>query len=324
MTRGAAALALTLALVTTARAEGLTAPRVEAPRAPRNAFGARLDNDVFGDSDRYFTNLFALSYGRHLASLTPRRWGPSTLWLDLRAVQSIFTPRYLRLAQPTWGERPYAGWLRGGAGVVLQGPRDTFGAFFSLGVVGPGALGKQTQRAVHTILGIYQPEGWDTQLPTRLSIQLGAERAHVRGLPFGDGGRAGIGVFGAGELGTIQRELALGVGSFVSWRLQDAESVAVYSPRLGAAFHGAQPKVGLGFAGAFVQRFMLYDHLLETRPAAVGHDVEIERVLYELRLVAVLRRDPVRIRYAQVVQSRAFEVQRRAHIWGIAEVALAF
>ncbi len=293
--------------------------------APRPyTLGARLDNDVFGDSDRYFTNLFALTFNARLATLALRRWGPSALSLDVAAVQSIYTPRFLRLPAPTWGDRPYAGWLRGRVGAVLQGRRDALGRYLSAGVVGPGALGKQTQRAVHTVLGSYQPEGWATQLPSRVSVQVALERAHARGAAFGDGGRAGATVWGAGDLGTIRREGAAGAGAFVRWRLADVENVAVFSPRLSAPAFDSQKRVGLAFAGAYVQRLVLYDHLLETRPASVNHDVEGAPVLHELRLVAVMRYRRVRVRYAQVVQSRVFERQRRAHIWGIAEVALTF
>ncbi|MEO0321826.1 MAG: lipid A deacylase LpxR family protein [Myxococcota bacterium] len=317
---------LGLALVATAFAVGALARAPAAAESPARPFtlGARLDNDVFGDSDRYFTNLFALTFDARLATLPLRRWGPSALSLDVAVVQSIYTPRFLRLPAPTWGDRPYAGWLRGRLGALLQGQRDALGLYLSAGVVGPGALGRQTQRAVHTVLGIYQPEGWDTQLPNRLSVQVALERAHLRGGAFGDGGRAGAGVWGATDLGTIRQEAAAGAGTFVSWRLPDLESVAVFSPRLAAPAYGSPDRVGLAFAGAYVQRLVLFDHLLETRPPAVNHDVEGAPVLHELRLVAILRYRRLRIRYAQIVQSRVFERQRRAHIWGIAEVSLSF
>lgn len=87
--------------------------------------------------------------------------------------QSIFTPTDLRRAIPDPNDRPYAGWLYGGLTLVSEVNRDQqdrltqFDAVgIDLGIVGPGALGKQTQRAFHRFLGGDQiiPRGWDKQL----------------------------------------------------------------------------------------------------------------------------------------------------------------
>lgn len=96
-----------------------------------------------------------------------------------RVGQDIFTPAHKKIVELIPDERPYAGWLYGGKEVLNT---DDEGVVTSrsidIGVVGPGAGGKQIQRGVHDLLGQFKPVGWNNQLDNEPGIILGVRREH--------------------------------------------------------------------------------------------------------------------------------------------------
>lgn len=89
--------------------------------------------------------------------------------------QTFYTPESKRVATPILDDRPYAGWLYGGYdryfetlnnGIWQVGGR--------LGVVGPSALGYETQKWFHELLDQRVPLGWDNQLHDELGVILQA------------------------------------------------------------------------------------------------------------------------------------------------------
>jgi hypothetical protein len=155
----------------------------EAPVTRRlGTFSFKLENDLFGGSDRYYTAGWQLSWRspdyeppRAIRWLTdlgllllPRgtpRWG-------LAFGQQIFTPEDTDLRNPDPRDRPYAGWLYG-ALTVSSYTVTTYGAVeLQLGVVGPSALGEQVQNNVHDFLGIDRALGWDYQLKDEPGVNL--------------------------------------------------------------------------------------------------------------------------------------------------------
>lgn len=79
--------------------------------------------------------------------------------------QEIHTPRreYRDAARP--GERPHAGWLYLGIGVSSLKKSVSRTYRLRLGVLGPPALAKEFQFAVHNLFDFREPRGWDHQLP---------------------------------------------------------------------------------------------------------------------------------------------------------------
>lgn len=145
-------------------------------------FSFKLDNDLFGGSDRYYTAGWQFSWRApdyappaaarlltdHALPLLPAglpRWG-------LALGQQIYTPAdtQRRIADPS--DRPYAAWLYG-AITVSAATATTYGAFeLQLGVVGPSALGEQVQNNLHDFLNIDRALGWDAQLKDEFGANL--------------------------------------------------------------------------------------------------------------------------------------------------------
>jgi lipid A 3-O-deacylase len=155
------------------------------------------ENDsLYFNSDKHYTQGLRLSY------LAPDL-GPQSSWNDpfnllsripwifdedgkdgqysrryaLLLGQSIFTPKNLTLTTPSAHDRPYGGWLYGGASLLQETNRDMLENFeLDAGVVGPGALGKQVQNDFHQFIGIGQAKGWADQIQNEPGLMLSYER----------------------------------------------------------------------------------------------------------------------------------------------------
>lgn len=98
--------------------------------------------------------------------------------------QSIFTPVNIDIMPPDPHDRPYAGWLYGGVSLLQETGNRLENLELDLGVVGPGALGKEVQNDWHQFVGIHQARGWSSQIQNEPGIVLSYERLWRVRVPF--------------------------------------------------------------------------------------------------------------------------------------------
>jgi lipid A 3-O-deacylase len=102
--------------------------------------------------------------------------------------QSMFTPQDTAREDPDPDDRPYAGWLYGGVGLIQDTDRRRLDHLELLaGIVGPDALGKTTQNDYHQFLGVDRSRGWDEQLHNEPGLMLSYERKWRFLQPIGGG-----------------------------------------------------------------------------------------------------------------------------------------
>ncbi|MGB1238998.1 MAG: lipid A deacylase LpxR family protein [Pseudomonadales bacterium] len=159
-----------------------------------------FENDLFADTDLNYTNgvrisatspdvtdfitnnqlkhpaLRKLSEG--LAPLHPKPSARQKVHRNivLSAGQLMFTPQDKFKQQLDESDRPYAGWLYAGIGYQARTADKLHTLELNLGVVGPAALARQTQNAIHDLRAIERFHGWDNQLKNEPGIQLIFER----------------------------------------------------------------------------------------------------------------------------------------------------
>ncbi len=90
--------------------------------------------------------------------------------------QSIFTPKNLAIRPPDPTDRPYGGWLYVGASFLQETGRQLENLELDAGIVGPGALGRQTQNDFHQFIGVHQAQGWSGQIQNEPGLVLSYER----------------------------------------------------------------------------------------------------------------------------------------------------
>ncbi len=158
----------------------------EAP--PRGALSFILENDLFYNTDRHYTNGVRILW-------VPEQQRPLPKWMErfVEAVpwfpeqrrirqgyglgQSMFTPRNITVRHPVPGERPYAGWLYVTIGLGVETGRRLDQLGLTLGVVGPASLAGPTQKFVHSVVGADKPRGWGNQLRNEPGLVITSQRS---------------------------------------------------------------------------------------------------------------------------------------------------
>jgi hypothetical protein len=175
-------------------------------------FMIAFDNDIFSNTDYYYTNGLAFElYHPYLSNLPSRLMLPSAGNSSANAYfiklyQTLFTPVDPDKTLIQYGDRPFASFLVLGFGNISNNPVKNLRitSELDLGVIGPAALGGTVQRTIHDI----EPVGWQNQISNDLVIHYAFQVE--KGIPLGPTtmltGLAG------GEIGTLRSNLTAGAG----------------------------------------------------------------------------------------------------------------
>ena len=155
-----------------------------------------LDNDLFVQKDDGYTNgIYVALYesggfdGTRFTDDRPEPsfWVKPMLWsMPERKTggavnaynlgQSMFTPDDITEEVPDPNDVPYSAMLAFTNIYITVDSDVADSVSTTVGVVGPMALGEQSQKAVHSLMGAEQPKGWDYQLHNEPVFQLGRGR----------------------------------------------------------------------------------------------------------------------------------------------------
>ncbi len=196
-------LAAALFVVAAAPAHAQQPAAEPATARPAQQFTVQVDNDYFAaNADYHYTN------GLRFSSTPARPWPIVRYIADLLLVpptalvgapapaagksepqrtityvagQNLFTPDKITERGLIVRDRPYAGWLYVGFALHRVGGDTLDTVELDVGVVGPSALGRQTQIAWHEQVNIGLPQGWDNQLHDEPAVLVTFERRHRYG-----------------------------------------------------------------------------------------------------------------------------------------------
>lgn len=155
--------------------------------------GLYVENDLFAGTDEQYTSGFKLSWSSHdLEQFRDSRYASPLLPvfnllpyinekdyqknLVFALGQNIYTPNDTESYDLIKDDRPYAGWLYLGIGVVWKNAAVRNSLVLDIGVVGPWSYAQETQRKIHDLRGFDHPNGWDNQLGNEVGFTLAYER----------------------------------------------------------------------------------------------------------------------------------------------------
>src|SRR5690606_35732129 len=227
------------------------AAAIAAPQCSRSpltetppAGNLRGDNDLFGgeNQDQGYTNGAVITLvspnladytddpclprparwiNRYLERLHPGRFEQQNMVFSIS--QSLYTPTDYSRADLIPDDRPYAAILMASFGYNARSGDSLRTTQLQLGVIGPAALGKQVQRAVHHVFDGEDFRGWDNQLHNEPLLGIVHERMHRWGDSEGNAGGWGwdaIAHYG-GALGNRATYVNTGLELRWGWRLPD-------------------------------------------------------------------------------------------------------
>ncbi len=305
-------------------------------------FSVKHENDLFAGTDRHYTS------GLRLSWLSPEG---DDIWEALGIVQGvlqtvaqdyerdrtrfgwalgqdIYTPEDRFRTDLITDDRPYAGWLYGALSLhtVTEDDADNSrkvseSVELALGVVGPEALGEESQDFIHHLRLIEVFHGWDNELKTEPGLMLSYERKwRFRDpVPHGDRYEADFIPRVGATLGNVRTQAGLGAAVRFGYNLPRD-----FGPP--GLIHGSQPLSSLDSRPkgpfsiyAFLTgdgRFVAHNIFLDGNTFRSGHSVDKKRWVADLTAGVAIVYDRFTIAYTNAYRSKEFDGQNRATRFG--------
>lgn len=213
------------------------------PRAQAEPDWAQVtwENDWFVGEDDGYTNGLGFSWGHRGLSGTGDRSLPG--WVSFLAGrtylsklphreyaasygigQTMYTPDDIAVAELIEDQRPYAGLVFWSGSLYAVDQQQADRLSLTLGMVGPAAGAKHTQKLVHAVSEATEPQGWGNQLGNEPVFALEAQRLWRLGT-----GRVGMlevdGIGGgSAQIGNLASSLAAGLTLRMGSRLESTWS----------------------------------------------------------------------------------------------------
>lgn len=298
-------------------------------------FSLSVENDSMGgDSDRYYTSGVRFTYFNENTPVPPvisdlTDYVP-TFDIDTQTAtfftlgHNIYTPKDIRLAQQPNDDRPWSAFVYGSIGLSNTTHNDDFPSHideleFTLGLIGPEALGEPIQKFVHKYLSNSPtPRGWRHQLDFEPGVNISWSRRMPYALSY-DTNRfhARIEPNFSVALGNIRTHAGLGATLILgSNKNQDTP------PRVRPAIPGTGVfsdngdhvdwQVFAGIDGRLVGR----DIFLDGNTFSDSHSVDKNYVVGDLSAGASLSYGDYRLSYTLNARSREFKTQDEESIFG--------
>lgn len=158
----------------------------------KNYISFSYENDLIGGGDdRFYTSGLRATYFNvntpvppvidEMADAIPTFDLNETTSTFFSVGQNIYTPEDIGVRAEQNQDRPWAAWLYGSVGLATLENNHIDELEFTLGIVGPEALGEQTQKAIHrNITDSETPKGWSNQLEFEPGVILSWQRRWPR------------------------------------------------------------------------------------------------------------------------------------------------
>lgn len=294
-----------------------------------------VENDSFAGEDNDYTSgvrLSLLSSEEHMprwvtsvASMLPFT-NDGNKRISAAIGQSMFTPKDISSRNPSPNDHPYAGWLYGSVGMVLDTGKTLDNVMLTLGVVGPSSLAEPTQIAVHNLIGSTHPEGWDHQLKNEPGVILTYERkwrAMYEMSPFGVGvdvtPHAGI------NLGNINTDASVGATFRLGYDLPADYGPPRIRPSLpGSDFFVPTKELGGYLFTTISERVVARNIFLDGNTFRSSPSVDKKNLVNSVQVGAALTYGQTRISYTQVFMSKEYTTQRNDSQFGVVTVSCRF
>lgn len=295
------------------------------------------ENDLYGDAkDRWFTNGFRLGYrfgdgdggpvGSLLKLLLPGEETPARTDVYLALGQAMFSPADITVRDPIPGDRRFAGWLYGEAGIRSGGERIAQTLSLSLGVTGDPSLARRTQKFVHQITNSPDPKGWPNQLRFEPTMQgfytierpiALTDSASPIALHLTPSMGIGVGTVRIDAGGGVLLSLGSERPRFVPRSIGPGAGGAVLR-RIGT--NGA----GWYVYGGFDARAVAHDFFLDGGTFRSGPDLDKRGVVYEAKAGFAVGFQNVLLAYSFIHRSREFVLQPDGQDYGAITLSIGF
>lgn len=302
---------------------------------PRPTLSLVIENDLFSGDDRHYTN------GLRLSWLTPSDDGPQwlqrlaetipTFLQDGKAVvgyaigQSLFTPDNIDNPDPPLDDRPYAAWLYGTVALGVENGRRLDQLLLTVGMVGPAALGEQSQKLVHKLTGADRPQGWDTQLRNEPGVVLSYQSTWRPSEYPTHGYGVDMAPHVGASVGNVFTYVNAGVTVRAGYNLPHDYGPPRVQPSMpGSGFSMMNDEFGWYLFAGVEGRAVARNIFLDGNSFRNSRSVDREVLVGDLHFGVMLAWPSLRVAYTHVIRSKEFEGQDGADDFGALSISIPF
>ncbi|MBW6492034.1 MAG: lipid A deacylase LpxR family protein [Lentimicrobium sp.] len=289
--------------------------------SPAHRFWLNFDNDIFSNTDRYYTNGIEMGYsGPNLVNM-PLNFlilsfnRNSVVQASLSLHHAMFTPFTTKTPPLLRDERPYASTLfirySQTSDDAISGLKLT--SSIDAGVIGDAALGRYFQKSVHaTVPTNDEPLGWETQIRNDLvlnySVNLQKQLLKNKNTE--------VYAHGEATLGTLHTRAGMGINAIAGLFIPGITRLPMdYSD-----LQKVQRDWQYGIRGGFEFRLIGYDATLQGGIFSNENiyslkPEEIERMVAAMHLGVFARHRKLGISISQYYLSPEFK-EGKQHFWG--------
>ncbi|MBW4023034.1 MAG: lipid A deacylase LpxR family protein [Proteobacteria bacterium] len=297
------------------------------PPDNNSIYTIRIENDVTGTTDQYYTSGEQLGWTGptgvvpgFIANAGHAVFGAGSQRVSIDISQQMFTPADTQLRPPDPNDRPYAATLLLTGQLIQDTELYRTRVGVQAGVLGPDAGGEMVQNGFHTIIGDKQNQGWGYQLDNRPVLNVFLDRTYrlpllnLTSLPFLDTAPVGVdilpditGFVGSEEIyGQAGAILRFGQGlrdDFGAGRIMPGMTGGdAYTPDSGFAWYV--------FGGADAKA-VAYNTLLEGNSFSnSGPSVTKKPLVGEFEVGVAVIYHGVRVTFSQTWQTHEFTTQQ--------------
>lgn len=296
---------------------------------PYTGFEVLLDNDLFSNTDRYYTNGVQLKYRSpamafwRINSILPVNMKKSMEYNSIELHHAMYTPFTTKTPPLLKDDRPYAATLFVKFTRRSESPEKGISqrASFDIGVIGEAALGSYLQKGVHAGLPTNdEPLGWETQIGNDIVLNYNYEliRQFVSTGPF-----SAYSIW-TGSLGTLNTSAGTGIGI----KLGNDHYLIASLPGTFANLRQAGNRWRYSFETAFTTRVVGYNAtltggILNKNNIYALKPQEIERLLFIANATIRMKYGRYGISLAQYYLSNEFK-EGKSHFWGQIGIDIGF
>ncbi len=300
-------------------------------------FSILFENDIFYRTDRDYTNgvQFAwtsapdrsLDWVTATARILPFFPDSGEVRTSYALGQNIYTPTDLRLANPDPADRPYAGFLYFGLGLIDKTDSQLDQVQLQLGVIGPDSLAEESQKFVHRILRDTIPQcGWSYQLRNEPAFVLSDEKSwrtfesgRFLGFSFDIDPHVG------GAVGNVYDYINAGAIARIGFDLPDDYGPVRIEPSLpGSNFFEPTGNFGWYIFAGIDGRAIARNIFLDGNTWEPSRHVDKLPFVGDAQLGAAITFDAFRLTYTHVFRSKEFRTQPHSDQFGAINLSIRF
>jgi len=312
------------------------AAQADAEPLDRGVVSVVIENDLFGGTDRNYSNGLKLEWVRP-AEESPawlRRAARLQPFVDLDGValrdgfavsHTLYTSRDITLETPPADDHPYAAHLsvQWFATAAENNAENTI--LVDVGLIGPSAGGEFVQESWHQLIDGEEPNGWDFQLKDELVFALAGQRVARHRGPVLAGLETDAVTHAGLTLGTLRTSISAGGAVRAGFGLEQAFAPPRLRPAIGPSslYRAREGVAAYVFAGVGAYA-IARDVFLDGNTFEDSRSVDKRFVVADLQAGAEIHVGRYRAAFTYVVRTEQFKGQEGAQNFGAISLTRAF